>query len=259
MEEDPYASPTEFDLALQQERDRTLTEAATGSAADLLSPRRVRRVYTPLQPAGVGTGGTPLRRTADSDILQDALSQADIDLDPFTISPLGPAGLGSPSILSAIRTSSPIRAVRLGGVGVPSRPRRPNPSPARDPNIPSPSQLPSPLTATRRREERRRERGRTTTTTATTTTTGGRGRTPRRRRTPRRSPRPAPDAATAASPRGPMNQDDMQQQLQLLLNDQRKTAAGRRIAGITTTNTITTTYKDGGSPFVSRTSSRVSN
>ena len=38
MEEDPYASPTEFDLALQREIDRALTEAATGTAADLLSP-----------------------------------------------------------------------------------------------------------------------------------------------------------------------------------------------------------------------------
>ena len=32
-----------------------------------------------------------------------------------------------------------------------------------------------------------------------------------------------------------------------------------KIAGVTHTNTITTTYKDGGTPTVSRTSSRVSN
>ena len=44
----------------------------------------------------------------------------------------------------------------------------------------------------------------------------------------------------------------MQRQLQMLLNDQRQTAAGRRIAG------ITTTYKDRGAPTVSRLSSRVS-
>ena len=36
----------------------------------------------------------------------------------------------------------------------------------------------------------------------------------------------------------------MQQQLEQILQDQQQTAAGRRIAGITTTNTITTTYKD---------------
>ena len=54
-----------------------------------------------------------------------------------------------------------------------------------------------------------------------------------------------------------MNQDELQRQLELLLNDQRQTATGRRIAGITTTNTITTTYKDGGRPTVRRTSTRV--
>ncbi|KAL9971381.1 hypothetical protein ACROYT_G023900 [Oculina patagonica] len=53
-----------------------------------------------------------------------------------------------------------------------------------------------------------------------------------------------------------LNQDDMQRQLQMLFNDQRQVAAGRRIAGITTTNTITTTYKDGGRPTVRRTSTR---
>ena len=35
--------------------------------------------------------------------------------------------------------------------------------------------------------------------------------------------------------------------------------SGRQIAGVTHTNTITTTYKDGGTPTVSRSSSRVSN
>ena len=50
-----------------------------------------------------------------------------------------------------------------------------------------------------------------------------------------------------------MNQDELQRQLELLLNDQRQTAAGRRIAGIITANTITTTYKDGGRPTARRT------
>ena len=106
MEEDPYASPTEFDMALQRERVRQIESAATGTAEDLVSPQRVRRAYTPLQHAGVGTGGTPLRRTTDSDIVQDALSQADISLDPLAYSPVpfSPAGLGSPAILSPIRT-----------------------------------------------------------------------------------------------------------------------------------------------------------
>ena len=55
-----------------------------------------------------------------------------------------------------------------------------------------------------------------------------------------------------------MNQTQMQRQLEMLLQDQQQTAQGRRIAGITTTNTITTTYKDGGRPSVHRTSTGVS-
>ena len=54
-----------------------------------------------------------------------------------------------------------------------------------------------------------------------------------------------------------MNQEGLQRQLEILLNDQRQTANGRRIAGITTTNTITTTYKDGGPPRVTRNSTSV--
>ena len=54
-----------------------------------------------------------------------------------------------------------------------------------------------------------------------------------------------------------MNQEEAQRQLEILLNDQRQIASGRRIVGITTTNTITTTYKEGGRPSVRRTSMRV--
>ena len=54
-----------------------------------------------------------------------------------------------------------------------------------------------------------------------------------------------------------MNQEGLQRQLEILLNDQRQMADGRRIAGITTTNTITTTYKDGGRPRVTRNSTSV--
>lgn len=45
-----------------------------------------------------------------------------------------------------------------------------------------------------------------------------------------------------------LNDAEMQQRLLQLLQDQRKTAAGRRIAGITTTNTTTTTYKKRSTP-----------
>lgn len=56
-----------------------------------------------------------------------------------------------------------------------------------------------------------------------------------------------------------LNDAEMQQRLVQLLQDQRQTAAGRRIAGITTTNTITTTYKNGQRPTVTRNSTSVRN
>ena len=65
------------------------------------------------------------------------------------------------------------------------------------------------------------------------------------------------DESSAVSTPRRMDQDNLQRQLQILLNDQRQTARGRRIAG--TTNTITTPYKDGGRPQVTRNSTSVSN
>ena len=68
------------------------------------------------------------------------------------------------------------------------------------------------------------------------------------------------DESDASTPRRRprrMNQEGLQRQLEILLNDQCQTANGRRIAGITTTNTITTTYKDGGRPRVTRNSTSV--
>ena len=46
--------------------------------------------------------------------------------------------------------------------------------------------------------------------------------------------------------------------MDLLAEDARQRSVGRRIVGITQTNTITTVYKDGGEPEVYRTSSRLS-
>ena len=68
------------------------------------------------------------------------------------------------------------------------------------------------------------------------------------------------DESSPARGGGPqrMSQEKLKRQLELLSNDQIQEASGRRIAGITTTNTITTTYKDGGRPQVTRHSSRVS-
>ena len=68
------------------------------------------------------------------------------------------------------------------------------------------------------------------------------------------------NASSVSNPGGRhrMSQEEFRRQLEMLSNDQVQTASGRRIAGITTTNTITTTYKDGGRPRVARHSSRVS-
>ena len=48
-----------------------------------------------------------------------------------------------------------------------------------------------------------------------------------------------------------MNQDELRRQMDLLAEDARQRSVGRRIAGMTHTNTVTTVYKD-------RTSSRLS-
>ena len=47
---------------------------------------------------------------------------------------------------------------------------------------------------------------------------------------------------------------NLRQELQALLNDAGQASKGRHISGITTTQTITTTYKDNGKPSVNRTS-----
>ncbi|KAJ7371896.1 hypothetical protein OS493_021993 [Desmophyllum pertusum] len=56
-----------------------------------------------------------------------------------------------------------------------------------------------------------------------------------------------------------LNPEELKRQLEMLLNDQRQSSVGRRIPGIMTTNTITTTYKDGGPPIVRRASSSIRN
>ena len=54
-------------------------------------------------------------------------------------------------------------------------------------------------------------------------------------------------------------QKELLRELQRLQQDNIEKSRGRQIAGVTHTNTVTTTYKDGGTPTVSRTSSTVSN
>ena len=71
---------------------------------------------------------------------------------------------------------------------------------------------------------------------------------------------PGGSSSSGGSGRRPnrFNQEELRRQLDLLAEDQRQRAIGRRISGITHTNTITTVYKDTGKPTVQRTSSRIS-
>ena len=98
---------------------------------------------------------------------------------------------------------------------------------------------------------------------------GRRGRRPRRIRGRRRNtPTPPfiPDS-NPATPRGSwsgsppprtLRQADLQRRLRMLLQDQEQLAQGREIANVTMTNSIVTSYKQGGAPSVQTSSSRVS-
>ena len=101
---------------------------------------------------------------------------------------------------------------------------------------------------------------------------GRRGRRPfrirgRRRNTPTSPLTPASNPATprgswtsGSSGRQPrtLRQADLQRRLRMLLQDQEQLAQGREIANVTMTNSIVTSYKQGGAPSVQTSSSRVS-
>ena len=55
-----------------------------------------------------------------------------------------------------------------------------------------------------------------------------------------------------------LRQADLQRRLRMLLQDQEQLAQGREIANVTMTNSIVTSYKQGGRPSVQTSSSRVS-
>ena len=120
------------------------------------------------------------------------------------------------------------------------------------PTSPVPAPAPAPVAAStprgRPRQAQKEPRGR------------GRGRGGRPAR-----PNPSPtlpwspaSPSQQVSPQAPLNQSDLQRRLRMLLQDQEQIAAGRRIANITTSNSIVTSYKEGGRPSVQSTSSRFS-
>ena len=75
-------------------------------------------------------------------------------------------------------------------------------------------------------------------------------------------------ASNPATPRGSwtsgsppprtLRQADLQRRLRMMLQDQEQLAQGREIANVTMTNSIVTSYKQGGAPSVQTSSSRVS-
>ena len=96
---------------------------------------------------------------------------------------------------------------------------------------------------------------------------GGGGGRQRRRRSPTSPLTPGSNPATprgswtsGSSGRQPRTllQADLQRRLRMMLQDQEQFAQGREIANVTMTNSIVTSYKQGGAPSVQTSSSRVS-
>ena len=94
---------------------------------------------------------------------------------------------------------------------------------------------------------------------------GGGGR--RGRRTPTSPLTPLTPASNATTPRGSwspgrqprtLRQADLQRRLRMMLQDQEQLAQGREIANVTMTNSIVTSYKQGGAPSVQTSLARVS-
>ena len=257
-----YESESEFDLLLRDARGRVPRDGA------LTSPR-VQQAYTPLHyttrtmsnPAGVGQpAGNP-------NLIDQAMALSGITVSALPpLTPTSPAGVGSAS-------NQPISDLYDAQAEEEEEAAR---------------------EAARRRQQRRIQaargkrpaaRGRPSVSGTTTTTTRLPARRPRR---PVQPPTPPPRGAssprrgrgrgrlpsvspgrsfTSSSPGSPStvraaaeaaNEGDLQQVFQILANDVNNRVQNRRISGITTTNTITTVYKNGRPPSVRRNSTRIS-
>lgn len=114
----------------------------------------------------------------------------------------------------------------------------------------------SPTIRGRRTGGRRSTRGRTT---STTTRASADATSATRRRTSTGRRRSAPAAPTNVNNRRSMNQSALRNQIGRLANQERQRGQNRRIASVTHTSTITTTYKDGRPPSVNRTSNTQTN
>ena len=262
-----YESESEFDLLLRDARGRVPRDGA-------LSSPRVQEAFTPLHystrtmsnPAGVGQpAGNP-------NLIDQAMALSGItvaSLPPLT--PTSPAGVGSASNQpisdlfdaqtetetedeeEAAREAARrlqqrrIRAARGKRPAVRGRPSVSGTTttttttrlPARRPRRPVLAPTPPPRGASSPSRGRGRGRGRLPSVSPGTPSSPG-------------SPSSVRAAAAAA------NEGDLQQVFQILANDVNNRVQNRRISGITTTNTITTVYKNGRPPSVRRNSTRIS-
>ena len=238
--------------------------------ADDDGSRRPSQPSTPMNPAGVGSSasnrGSPMMVSPGT--LREILQTGDLSLISDTFEQWGDED--ATRLLEAL--PSPIRASPVGvGSAASNRSSTPSPSPG-VPRTPTGAVAgtggggggggggSSPGSSSGSRS-------------GASSGSCGRGSTPRgtgRASTPQGSgrgghpnlsptlPWSRPGSSTQVSPRAPLNQADLQRRLRMLLQDQEQISVGRRIANITTTNSIVTSYKEGGRPSVQSNSSRYS-
>lgn len=273
MSSNPIQSPSELGNMSIPELD-LVAQAASASG---FNPYDI--LYGPPSVSNVSTAGprasTPVNRStpdpsfSDSTLSLPPLPESPIPSPPPTPSPTprptrGRArrrGRGAKSLLNLARDQ--VRAQGINPMEFMVRPRRTasrpggrgritvpaiSPAPARSPSpMPSSLDLSFGSNASSSRSSRGRPRRRRSGggggggggDSSGNNTSGGSSNTSRTRRNRRRQ--------------------ELLRELQQLQQDNIEKSRGRQIAGVTHTNTITTTYKDGGTPTVSRSSSRVSN
>ena len=237
--------------------------------ADDGSPRPPQ-AYDTVSPAGVGTTTTnqasgtiqEILDTGDQDLIDQAFDQMGVDNmiayveqlpSPSAFGAVSPAGVGS----QVSRTPS------TDGARTPHRgsPRLSSPSIRTPPSWGSAHLLAAACAGGDGDDDGRGGRGRRSTPRGRP----GRGRG-RRRRSPT-LPWTPPDPTQQTTPRGScspgrsprtLGQADLQRRLRMMLQDQEQLAQGREIANVTVTNSIVTSYKQGGTPTVQCSSSRLS-
>ena len=233
--------------------------------------RRPLQAYDTVSPAGVGTtttnqvspGTVPkILDTGDQDLIDQAFDQMGIDdltaylqalPSPSALGAVSPAGVGSQA--SHTPSTDGARTPHHGSPRLSSSGARSPPSwgsarllAAADAGGSGESGGSGGSGGSGRRRTPRGRPGRRR----------GRGRRPRRPQPSRSLPWTPPSRSQQATPPRTLNQAALQRRLRMMLQDQEQLAQGREIANVTMTNSIVTSYKQGGRPTVESTSSRYS-